>query len=92
MQATVFVIAFVAAGCPPCDNFKRDLPAVQAGVEVRVVTIDIAERPDLAQKCGVRSTPTFVAIENERQVSRLVGYTGQGRLREWLSRVKIGLR
>jgi thioredoxin-like negative regulator of GroEL len=88
VATSVFVIAFTAAGCPPCDDFKRDLATGDLTYEVQIVVVDIAEQPDLAKKCGVERTPTFVAIEDERQVSRLVGYRGRGPLRDWLARLR----
>lgn len=84
----VFVIAFTAAGCPPCDDFKRDLASGEIASDVKIVVVDVADRPDLAQKCSVDRTPTFVAIDDERQVSRLVGYRGRGPLRDWLARLR----
>lgn len=80
----VFVIAFVMAGCPPCDQFKQTWSPEMEGV--RVVVVDVQAEPGLAKKCGVKSTPTFVAIQGERQTSRLVGYTGDRPLRDWLRR------
>jgi len=88
VAAGVFVVAFTAASCPPCETFKQSLAAGEIDSPVQIVVVDVAERPDLAKRCGVRSTPTFVAIENERQVSRLVGFTGSGRLREWLAKLR----
>jgi thioredoxin-like negative regulator of GroEL len=82
----IFVIAFVVAGCPPCDSFKQTWSAEMEGVQV--VLVDVKERPDLAAKCGVKSTPTFVAIENESPTARMVGYVGEKPLRDWLRRQK----
>ena len=84
----VFVIAFTAAACPPCDTFKADLASGSLAGEVQIDVVDVAEQPDLAKKCGVERTPTFVAIDDERQVSRLVGYRGRGPLRDWLARLR----
>jgi len=90
---TIFVVVFVAAGCPPCDNFKDDLRSGRIESDVRIVVVDVKEQPDLAAKCGVKVTPTFVAIRDERQVSRLSGYTTRERLDEWLSRINpVALR
>ena len=88
VATSVFVIAFTAAGCPPCDDFKADLASGEIASDVQIVVVDVAEQPDLAKRCGVDRTPTFVAVEDERQVSRLVGYKGRGPLRDWLSRLR----
>lgn len=90
---TLFVIVFVAAGCPPCDAFKDDFRAGRIESEVQIVVVDVKVRPDLAKKCGVTVTPTFVAIQDERQLARLSGYTTRERLEGWLSRVQpVALR
>lgn len=89
----VFVIAFVAAGCPPCDAFKDDLQHGRIENDVRIVVVDVKERPELAKKCGVAVTPTFVAIRDEQQVSRKSGYTSPESLNDWLERQKpVALR
>jgi thiol-disulfide isomerase/thioredoxin len=89
----VFVIAFVAAGCPPCDSFKDDLRSGRIESDVRIVVVDAKEKPGLAQKCGVTVTPTFVAIQDERQVFRKSGYTSPDSLNDWLGGVKpVALR
>jgi len=89
----VFVIAFVAAGCPPCDDFKADLRHGSIENDVRIVVVDIKERPELVAKCRVTVTPTFVAIRDERQVFRKSGYTSTESLNQWLEDVKpVALR
>jgi len=87
----VFVIAFVVAGCAPCDKFKNECwaPEIEG---VRVVLVDVKKEPELAAKCGVKSTPTFVAIENESPTARMVGYTSEKPLRDWLRRQKKELQ
>ena len=84
----VFVIAFVAAGCQPCDDFKRDLAGGELASEVRVVVVDVKEHPELARKCGVQVTPTFAAIRDERQVLRMSGYRGREPFAAWMNEVK----
>lgn len=84
----VFVIAFVSQGCPPCENFKRDLADGGLVAGVQVVVVDVAEQPEVARRCGVERTPTFVAVENELQLSRMAGYRGRGPLLEWLARLR----
>lgn len=83
----VFVIVFVAAGCPPCDSFKDDLRSGRIESDVQIVVVDVKVRGDLAKKCGVTVTPTFVAIQDERQVARLSGYTTPERLEAWLNQL-----
>lgn len=84
----VFVIAFVAAGCPPCDAFKADLRHGSVENDVRIVVVDVKDRPELVAKCRVTVTPTFVVVRDERQVSRKSGYTSPESLNQWLEEVK----
>ena len=84
-EAAIFVIAFVAAGCPPCDKFKREAAGLDS--PVRIVVVDVKDRPDLARQCNVKITPTFVAVApGERQIARMSGYTSRQSLRVWLAR------
>lgn len=79
---SVFLIMFDEAGCPWCRRWRADVgPAYSnspEGKRAPLRTIDIrAPLPkDIAFTGPIRGTPTFVLVENGREVGRIFGYPG----------------
>lgn len=80
--ADVRLIVFEQAGCPYCEAFRDEIaPAYPKTAEARVARL---EYRDLVQ--GVPTewalqgtpyvTPTFVLLDDEREVGRIEGYPG----------------
>ncbi|MBV8078952.1 MAG: thioredoxin family protein [Actinobacteria bacterium] len=51
---------------------------------LRVVQVDVAQRPDLAERLSVESAPTLVLMHEKRQVARLVGRVSAPRIEAML--------
>ena len=78
---------FVRPGCQPCEEFKRAAerdPTLLGGFDVFLV--DGFSRPDIAKRFGVRSYPTFVLVEEERELRRTSGFSDSDNLRQFLDR------
>ncbi len=56
--AGIGVVGFSSPYCLPCQRWESSL--AEAGV--RFSKVDVAERPDLAQRYGVRATPLVLAV------------------------------
>jgi hypothetical protein len=69
------------AGCPWCLRWDREIGGVYAKTAVgrqlplRMIDLD-GERPKLVLKSPVIYTPTFVLVENGREIGRIEGYAG----------------
>ncbi len=80
--AAAELVMFEAAGCPYCARWNREIapiyPKTAEGKRAPLRRVDIAgPRPaDLAAVPNVVYTPTFVLIEDGREVGRIVGYSG----------------
>jgi hypothetical protein len=74
------LVMFERAGCPWCQRWNREIapiyPKTAEGqrVPLRKVDLDRGIPPDLVLHDPVRYTPTFVLMENGREVGRLIGY------------------
>jgi len=73
------LLMFERAGCPYCQRWLRDVgpiyPKTAEGrrAPLRMISLDRG-RPDVALASPVRFTPTFVLMDNGREVGRITGY------------------
>ena len=51
---------------------------------LRVVQIDVDERPEVADKLGVEAAPTIVLIQEKRPVARIEGRASAPRIEQML--------
>ena len=76
MEANVPVlIDFWASWCGPCRMMSPviDKIAEEMGDKLKVCKVNVDEEPDLAEKFGVMSIPTFVAIKNGEVLGTSIG-------------------
>jgi thioredoxin-related protein len=80
--AAAELVMFEAAGCPYCARWNREIapiyPKTAEGKRAPLRRVDIAApRPaDLASIGDIVYTPTFVLLEDGREIGRIVGYSG----------------
>ena len=74
------VLEFTGPGCLACQRMSPVIDRLKrAGYRIRPV--DIRRTPDLARPLRIELLPTFVLIENGREVRRIVGVTSESQLR-----------
>ena len=77
------LVMFDSATCPWCKSWTRDVggvyPKTEEGRRAPLRRVDIhAPRPaDLRHIEGVVYTPTFVLLDDGREMGRIVGYPGE---------------
>lgn len=79
------VLRFTASWCQPCKALAKQLD--ELGLSENITVVDIDDNPTLAQKHGIRSVPTLVVIENEKEVKRMVGVKAKDILVEWFPKI-----
>lgn len=68
------LIDFWASWCGPCQMVGPIIDEIaNENPELKVCKIDIDEVPELAQKFGVMSIPTLVAIKDGKETNRTMG-------------------
>ena len=84
------LLIFTASWCGPCQALKKDLaadPETLAGREWGYVDFD--NEKELAKSYDVTGVPTFLILEDNKVVRRLVGYSGLEKLKKWLNGAAI---
>lgn len=65
---------FSAEWCGPCRTMKPTVDQFEATHKnVEVKRIDIDQDSDTPQKYGVRAVPTFVLVQGDQELTRVVG-------------------
>ena len=79
------VVMFSASWCNPCKQAKPVFQKLkESRNDVQFEIVDIDENRDMANDFGVTGVPTFMLIENNEEVSRLVGAQNVVRVKELL--------
>ena len=75
------VLRFTASWCQPCKALAQQLE--ELGFDKEVTVVDIDEQQDLAIQYGVRSVPTLIAVDNNKEVKRMVGVKAKDLIIDW---------
>lgn len=84
------LLIFTATWCAPCQALKKDIaadPKLLADYEWGYVDFD-AEK-EMARDYGIKTVPTFLILEDNKVVRRLVGYPGLEKFKKWLGGAEI---
>lgn len=68
------LVDFFATWCPPCQMMLKVIDTMQ-DAEFDILKVDIDKFPELAQKFGVMTIPTLVAIKDGQEVKKMIGVT-----------------
>jgi len=80
------VLRFTASWCQPCKALAQQLE--ELGLDKDVTVIDIDEQQDLAIQYGVRSVPTLIAVDNNKEVKRMVGVKAKDLILDWFPKLE----
>ena len=75
------VLRFTATWCQPCKALAQQLE--ELGLDKDVTVVDIDEQQDLAIQYGVRSVPTLIAVDHNKEVKRMVGVKAKDLILDW---------
>ncbi len=81
-------IDFYADWCGPCVAMKPVLEELEKELagEVEIKKIDVDEKQDEASKYGVMSIPTYLILEDGKEVGRFVGVTSKEVIKNKISK------
>ena len=79
------LVDFFATWCGPCKMMAPVIDEVAAEkADASVYKIDIDENPDIAQKYGVMSIPTFIAFKGGEPAKKTLGAQPKEKILELL--------
>lgn len=88
MEVTVRIFTHPAcSGCGPVVKLAWQLR--EQGMPFRLETVSLAEKEGLSEafQRGIKTIPTLILLEGEREMERIVGAPKPGELRERLDRL-----
>jgi len=78
------ILYFTAPWCGPCQTLGPIIESLSGQINYKKVNVD--ENQDLSIQYGVRNVPTLLLLENEKEVSRLVGVQSKETILEFYNR------
>jgi thioredoxin 1 len=77
------LLDFWATWCPPCKQMNPIIEEIEKeNPQFLIEKIDIDTQPEMAEKYGVMSIPTYVFEKDGKEVSRILGATSKGSIIE----------
>ncbi len=77
------VIRFTASWCAPCKALASILEEVKTDLPIEVIDID--ENKELAIQYRVRSVPTLVLVDENKELKRMTGVQAKNLVESWLN-------
>jgi thioredoxin len=86
---TPVVVAFYADWCAPCRALSPQLRQLQMkwGGRVLFYKVNIDESPELKDRLVIRSIPTLVYFQGDRETDRTIGMIGDDQIESRLARL-----
>lgn len=79
------IVMFTSSWCNPCKQAKPVFQQIKdANPQMQFEIIDIDEHRDMANDFNITGVPTFMLIENDEEVKRIVGAANVTKVKELL--------
>jgi thioredoxin-like negative regulator of GroEL len=79
------VLYFTADWCNPCKKVKPIVEEMNRESTTRFQLVDVDSEMELVKRFEIRSVPTFILIEDGKEVKRTTGAQTRGQLEEFVN-------
>jgi thioredoxin len=76
---------FTADWCNPCERTRPIVEELNKDSSVKFQFIDADDNSDLCKKFSIKSIPTFILIENGKEINRMNGAKTKDQLEEFIN-------
>ena len=77
------ILRFTASWCKPCKELAKNI--LKSNITLPIEVIDIDLNPELATEYGIRSVPTLIMLDWNKEVKRIMGNKSTKELEEWVN-------
>ena len=77
------ILRFTAPWCQPCKDLAKNI--LKSNITLPIEVIDIDLNPELATEYGIRSVPTLIMLDWNKEVKRITGNKSTKELEEWVN-------
>tara|TARA_R110000868_G_scaffold116408_3_gene310001 strand:- start:1820 stop:2062 length:243 start_codon:yes stop_codon:yes gene_type:complete len=77
------ILRFTASWCKPCKDLAKNI--LKSNIKLPIEVIDIDLNPELATEYGIRSVPTLIMLDWNKEVKRIMGNKSTKELEEWVN-------
>jgi len=77
------ILKFAASWCQPCKMLSKTIEGMT--IETPIEEIDIDEQEELAIQYQIRSVPTLVMLDDDKEVKRVTGMQSSTQLEAWIN-------
>jgi thioredoxin len=81
------ILKFYATWCAPCKALSATINSIKDEITIEIEEIDSDENMDMARKYNVRSLPTIIMIDGDKEIKRQAGLMSADQLREFVTAV-----
>lgn len=84
LNTGLVLVDFMTTWCGPCKNMMKIVDGVEKKFsgKMKVCKVDCEEHPDMTDRFKVASVPTFVLLQNGKEVFKHVGTIEQQKLED----------
>ena len=80
------VMMFSASWCAPCQRTKPVFVSLRQEVkDIQMEIIDVDEAPNLSQQYEIKAVPTFVLLNDDKEVARASGGMTAEKLKDFIN-------
>lgn len=79
------ILKFYATWCAPCKALSATIDSIKDEIPIVIEEIDSDENMDMARKYNVRSLPTMIMVDGDKEIKRQAGLMSVEQLKDFVT-------